>query len=376
MTFFLILAGAGLIFLAERAISNHFWDKGLSVSVRFPDKPAMEGEESVLTEVIENRKILPLSWLNVKFRISRNLRFASMENTSTSDWNYKSDVFSILSNQRITRRLSFVCGKRGFYTITQADCISADLLMTGRLVDTFPQNTFFYVYPKTVDLSPVDLPFRRMIGAVMAQKMLYEDPFEFRGLRDYAPTDPMSRINWKATARTGQMLVNLHDSTASREAVIFLNVEDETIWKFEQLHEEAIRVASALCQRLLAESVPVRLYCNGIDVLTGSASLLPAGSGGRQMDTVNELLARIDLTKPCVPCIRQVEEAASSALPDLPLFVMISSCQKKDLAGAFRALSAKGSAGLWIAPLHPDMDLRVAASAEMDVVRWEVERIA
>ncbi|MGI6106698.1 MAG: DUF58 domain-containing protein [Lachnospiraceae bacterium] len=376
MEFFLILAGAGIVFLLERFVCSRFWDKGLSVSVRFPEKPAEEGDEAVLTEVIENRKILPLPWLNVKFRISRNLRFSTMENTSTSDWNYKSDVFSILSGQRITRRLTFGCGKRGYYTIGQADCISADLLMTSTMVRTYAQHTHFYVYPKAADISSLDIPFRRMIGTVTARQMLYEDPFEFRGLRDYAPTDPMSRINWKATARTGQMLVNLHDSTASREAVIFLNVEDETVWQYSQLHEEGIRLASALCRRLLAENIPTRLYSNGIDMLTGSAAMLPAGSGNRQMDTINELLARIDLTQPCVPGIRQVKEADASDLPDFPLFIMISSCQREDLAAAFRSLCAKGCSGLWIAPLHADMPLRVAASPGMDVIRWEVEKNA
>lgn len=111
MKILLLLAAAGLLYILQDLIYKTFWDKNLSVSIHFQDKAVLEGEQATLTEVIENRKLLPLAYLNVKFQVSRNLVFQNMENTSVSDFNYKNDVFSVLFHQRIRRTLVFFLSK-------------------------------------------------------------------------------------------------------------------------------------------------------------------------------------------------------------------------------------------------------------------------
>lgn len=376
MEILLLFGGAALIYWFQNVLYRRFWNKGLSVSIHFQDKPVLEGETARLTEVIENRKLLPLSYLNVKFKISRYLHFQNMENTSTSDWNYKNDIFSVLFHQRITRVLPFECLKRGYYTIEQADMISANLLLTNNLVHTVPQQTHIYVYPRAIDISALDVPFKKMMGSLTSRQFLYEDPFEFRGLRDYVRTDPMSSINWKAWARTGEPMVNVHDSTTSQEAVVFLNLEDETIWKYDQLHEVAIRIASALCYRFLSQSIPTRIICNGNDILTGQSAVVPPGTGLRQINAINEVLARIDLTSQMESCLNQVQRVRAEQGTSLPLYVMISNCMRQDLQDAFCALANDSAGALWIAPLYEDMELHVEKTQKMDVIRWEVDHYA
>lgn len=376
MEILLLFAGAALVYWIQNVLYRKFWDKDLSVSIRFQDKPVLEGETAQLTEVIENRKLLPLSYLNVKFKISRYLHFQNMENTSTSDWNYKNDIFSVLFHQRITRILPFECQKRGYYTIDQAELISANLLLTSSLVQAVPQQTHIYVYPRAIDISSLDVPFKKMMGSRNSKRFLYEDPFEFRGLRDYARTDPMSSINWKAWAKTGEPMVNVHDSTTSQEAVVFLNLEDETIWKYDQLHEVAIRIASALCYRFLSQSVPTRIICNGQDMMTKKPAVLPVGTGLRQVNAINEILARIDLSAPTESCLNQVQRIRTEQGNSLPLYVMISHCMRQDLLEAFLSLAEKSAGALWIAPLYEEMELRITPASCMDVIRWEVDHYA
>ena len=67
MKILLLLAAAGLLYILQDLIYKTFWDKNLSVSIHFQDKAVLEGEQATLTEVIENRKLLPLAYLNVKF---------------------------------------------------------------------------------------------------------------------------------------------------------------------------------------------------------------------------------------------------------------------------------------------------------------------
>ena len=95
-----------------------------------------------------------------------------------------------------------------------------------------------------------------MIGTMTSRQFLYEDPFEFRGIRDYTSTDPMNSVNWTASARTGELMVNVHDSTSSQEAIIILNLETETVWVYEQLHEIAIRLAASISYYFLNTVLP------------------------------------------------------------------------------------------------------------------------
>ena len=66
MKILLLLAAAGLLYILQDWIYKTLWDKNLSVSIHFQDKAVLEGEQATLTEVIENRKLLPLAYLNVK----------------------------------------------------------------------------------------------------------------------------------------------------------------------------------------------------------------------------------------------------------------------------------------------------------------------
>lgn len=374
MKILLLLAAAGLLYLLQDALYRRLWDKRLSVTIRFQDKAVLEGEEAELTEVIENRKLLPLAYLNVKFQVSRYLVFKNMENTSVSDFNYKSDIFSVLFHQRITRKLAFTCCKRGYYEITQADLISGNLLMTSEFVDTLPQRTYLYVYPRYVNIDRLEVPFQKMIGTLTSRRYLYEDPFEFRGIRDYTFTDPMSSINWNASARTGALMVNVHDSTSSQEAVIILNLETETVWIYEQLHEAAIRLAASVSYFFLKASIPTRMVCNGSDCITDRQAVIPTGSGLQQVNAIAEVLARIDLKRHITPCVDQLQELLDTKKQAAPLYIMISNSMSSPLQEAFQKLVEKSSSAMWIAPLYHDMELRIKPVPNLEIVRWEVNQ--
>ena len=81
----------------------------------------------------------------------------------------------------------------------------------------------------------------------------------FRGIREYTPEDPMNRINWKASARNGSLMVNQHNSAVSGNVCILLDVEDETVWKYEEIHEEGIRLAAAVAESFLSRGIEVGL---------------------------------------------------------------------------------------------------------------------
>ena len=101
-------------------------------------------------------------------------------------------------------------------------------------------------------------------------------------------------------------MVNVHDSTSSQEAIIILNLETETVWVYEQLHEIAIRLAASISYYFLNTGVPTRMICNGSDCITDQVAVIPTGSGLRHVNAIAEVLARIDLTRTVVSCTDQL----------------------------------------------------------------------
>ena len=161
--------------------------------VEFQKEPSLEGRDAMLTETIYNRKWLFLPVLQVGFQMHRNLWFADGENTSVSDQCYKRDIFSVGGYQKITRTIPFHCSKRGYYELSQVELVTRSPLMNKKFYKTLESPDHFYVYPRMVDDTKLEIPFQKIMGSVLSQKNLYEDPFEFRGIREYQLQIPCIR---------------------------------------------------------------------------------------------------------------------------------------------------------------------------------------
>lgn len=297
-----IILFALMLYLGQKYIYAKVWHRGLIVSLTFQEDGIWEGQESELSEIIENRKRLPLTMLKVKFQTDRHLAFTDSKGSRTTDRYYRNDIFQIGRLEKVTRTLSFTGGRRGYYTIAEADLVASDLFLTAQYTEAIPiARCSLYVYPKPFSHPDFKCSLKQLNGEVLAKRHLLEDPFEYRGIRDYQPQDDLKSINWKATAHTGDLKVNQKNYTAQKAVRIFLNLEDTGILKKEDCVEASIQIATALLLFFLEQGMQVALYCNGIDVTNGGPCILEAGGGIRQRNAGLQALARIDTSKPVLP---------------------------------------------------------------------------
>ena len=319
-----------LLFTALRLLYDRFWDKGLGCRLSFTQEYAVEDETSSLSEVIVNRKLLPLPVLEISFHMDRRLHFSSEENSSLSDQSYRRDVFTAGPRQKITRTLPFKCAGRGYFRINEAGLIAQDLFLTRKYVSHMPQNTEFYVLPRTIPAYQVQIPYARIMGEVLSRRRVCDDPFEFGGLREYSRGDPMKYINWKATARAGRLLINIHGSTLSQRVILLIDMEPGG----DFLNECAVRLACSLAERLLAEGIELSLYSNGADTQTGEPWLLEEVSGSGSLLTLKKKLA----------CLQTGQGPVCSCAPPPgdDLTVLLSRNTRDDLGRAFSELVGKG----------------------------------
>lgn len=296
------IIGIGLIafvlFVLQQKIYRELWKKDLTATISFASSSIFEGQEGQLKEIIENRKRLPLSMLKVKFQTDRHLVFEDTKGSRTTDQYYRNDIFQINGGEKLTRTIKFTGGRRGYYTITSMDLVATDLFMTSQFVETQDVNTAIYVYPKIFDSNEFRRSLQQLNGEVLTKRHLLEDPFEYRGIREYQPTDDLKSINWKATAKTGEFKVNQKNYTALQSVRIFINMEDVGILKKDEAVESCLQVAAGLCEYFLKQGIRVSCYCNGVDMINGLPMSIEASSSRGQMETVLRALARVDTAKP------------------------------------------------------------------------------
>ncbi len=380
-------AAAWLLWLLSGIFLKKCWERGLSVSLSFTEHGVTEGENASLKEIISNKKFLPVPVLHVKFQMGKELVFTGsngLDNYKITDKNYRSDIFSCMPWQEIRRTLTFTCTKRGYYSINQTDLISYDFFFFNRFVSHRQADTAMYVYPRPTDSVRIELPLRDLLGQLLARRALLRDPFEIQSVRPYQSFDTYRDINWKATARTGSLRVNVYAPTSSWQVTFLLDVSSDLIWKDHGLTEEAIRLCGSMAGALLEKGIPVSVCTNGIDCLSRKPGFLKNGAGPDHLRSVMELLARL-LTEETwenpdwfLPeGMRGPGDSggpgSSSGTSETTLYVLISPKQWDSMALAYDSLCQKSPGSQWIVPIRPGDTPRIPQNLHWaKIFFWEV----
>ena len=380
------------------------WHRNLTISLQFLQDYVYQGEQAQMTERIENRKRLMLPVLEVSFHVDRRLAFLDSENTNVSDFIYKRDIFSLLGNQRVTRRLDLVCTKRGHYQINESWLSTFSLLYEQRFSAASPAAAQLYVYTARTDVSDIMIACERLLGNIQCAKRMYEDPFAFSSIREYTPTDPMKTINWKASAKTGELMVNTFESTLTERVMLYLDLEDSAILKYEYLVEESLSIAASLAQKLITRGMDVGL-CTCISACTDvsqphrsepQAVVIEPAGGRKQLNRIEQILAKHKADGDVIPLPRvlsgadgdRVYTSGAGGSPDTPdkNAVRVSSEAADDTVMIFISKNAdryqtaiedyigRQRQAIWVLPYTKNDTCAVKARPNICLIKREVDR--
>lgn len=356
----LSLIGIGILafFLLtiQQQIYKRLWQKKLTVDIRFSTDHIFEGETGELKETIENRKKLPLAMLKVKFMTDRHLLFGDTKGSRTTDNYYRNDVFCINGGERVIRTLKFQGGRRGYYSINELSLVASDLFFMLQMVADVPVNTELYVYPKPYDSNELRRALIQLSGDMISMRHLLEDPFEYRGIREYQPYDDMRSINWKATAKTGDIKVNQRHYTCLKSARIFFNIQEDNIMRKEAATEMSLRVVAALCSFFLRQGLQVSCYGNGVDILTHEPVSIHAKNGVRQMDSIYRTLSRVDAKQPAASFCDIFEETVFEASQGA-LTCFVAPNQYDDFVDLLTRYQERENPFVWFYPVQTGVQL-------------------
>lgn len=349
---------AAVCILVTLSVYSKFWDYGLTAEVSFSQNEVEEGQTLIIKEKVENRKMLPLPMLMVKFEMDRNIKCVDYVNTSVTDKQYRNDWVSIMPYKRVTKMIEVIGEKRGFYSIDEMRLVTSDILLHQLHSKPIESYTWLYVYPARSQFMQLPEIFSRMYGEYLVNRQLQEDSMEFKGIRDYVETDPMRKVNWKASARTGNLKVNQYYDSTSQRITVFLNVTQKGILRYYDLIEESIRIARNFIEEFVHKGIPVRIISNCVDKLTGQEIYLREGAGLSHIDACLKQLAKMDIYAPArsmEEIIREQKLRERTALLQGEVSLLISAEQTPELAEAYLNYAGEGGSANWLIPIHESM---------------------
>src|SRR5262245_60402549 len=115
------------------------------------------------------------------------------------------------------------CETRGYYQLGPTLLETGDLFGLHRRHRIVAKPFFLMVLPKVVPLPKYDFASRRPIGEVNAAHRLFEDPTRNAEVRPYQVGDPLERVHWRATARTGELQCRVFDPTTLAGASLLVD---------------------------------------------------------------------------------------------------------------------------------------------------------
>ena len=198
--------------------------------------------------------------------------------------------------QRLTRRYSVQCLKRGYFALGPATIRSGDLFGFFQKETTEEKLDYLLVYPRVVPLEDLGIPSKAPFGDIRVRRHLFEDPVRVVSTRDYSPGDPLRRIHWKATARLRHLQSRVFEPTTTVDLALFLDVRtvEAPLWgRVEQLLETAVIAAASIASHAVQKGYRVGLYANEPYLYREGLIRVPPSDYPEQLQRVLEALAQV-----------------------------------------------------------------------------------
>jgi uncharacterized protein (DUF58 family) len=296
---------------------------------------------------IVNRKLLPLSWLEVDDEIPQAIAPDGRRNAlaTKSGRTALHSLIALRPYERVRRRYRLPGNVRGEHNLGPVRLRTGDLfgLVSEELELSLEESVV--VYPRVVSLTALGLPAQNPLGDRRTLSWLFEDPSRFAGVREYRPEDSLRRIHWGASVRSQTLQVKVFEPSTTYKLMVFLNVTSlPGLWWSSSYDSDALELtittAASIAAWGLEHRYQVGLATNGLHRLRSlRVGVEPAG-GGDQLPKILESLGRLQ-----VPTVRPFELTLAEESRRLPFgatIIAVSAVAGAAVVGELLALRRRG----------------------------------
>ena len=257
---------------------------------------AFIGDSLGYSVTLYNDKILPLIWVDIRdtFPDGLELTGGHLHSGGMEMPQQHRITTSLLPYQRVTWKYDLRCCRRGYHRIGPVRLRSGDIFGFSSKESRFTDTDHLLVYPRVVDLQELIFPAEHPSGEARGRRPLFQDTTRFIGHREYRPSDPMKYIDWKASARLGELQTKVFEPVVSLNVLIVLNgATSEFAWQgvIHRYFERAVTAAASAASFCADRGYSFGLISSAPAAFTGGWLSVPLGSATPQLSLVLEALA-------------------------------------------------------------------------------------
>lgn len=263
-----LLAYASYVLLGLLVLSRYLarhWINNLSATRACNRLSAEVGETIAVVVTVQNSGALPVPWVLLEDLLPRKALAINHPRLKVKGKRLQISMVGARGQATLMYRLKLLM--RGYYQLGPLVMESGDLFGLHRRYRVGTEPHFLLVYPRVVPLEGYDLASRRPIGEVRLTHRLYEDPTRIAGVREYQAGDPLNRVHWRTTARTGELHCKVYEPSTVMGVTLMLDFHQAGYpSKVEPLRSElAVTTAVSLAYAVYQVGQQIGLVTNGRD---------------------------------------------------------------------------------------------------------------
>jgi uncharacterized protein (DUF58 family) len=252
---FAIYAFLLLVLIAN--LSSRAWLSGLDCERSISTTTLRQGEQTVVSVCLTNRRGWPIPWIFVEDLLPAGFHI-------TGD---RTRLAILMPGRSVKLDYTLTCPRRGYHRIGPLLMETGDLFGLQKRFRTDTRQEYISVLPTVAYIDTFSVAAKRPQGPVRVSNRVYEDPTRIAGLREYIPGDPLSRIHWKASARTGTLYTKQVEAANVLGGTLILDLysalyQGETA---EARVELAITTTASIAYLLQMSGEQVGMITNGLD---------------------------------------------------------------------------------------------------------------
>ena len=342
------IAGVGLVVIilggVARLWSKHLFDR-VTLNRETSETRVFIGEKVPLSVELSNAKLLPLPWYEWRVALSEDLPVEGEHLASAAvpgmKWLYRRGALGWYHRQ--SWKFNLLPDRRGYQQVGPGSIKSADLLGAIPRVTEDVQRNPIIVFPAVFPLEDLGFTSRRPFGERRGGNRVFEDPLRIAGLREYRPGDPLRRIDWKATARSGDLRSRVYEPSATQQLYLLVNIDTMPhVWEgyLKDELERIVSVAASLVVWAAGARYAVGLLANGSFPDADRPIRLPPS---RSRDQASRLLEALAVIQPLtMGDLAGAIQRESGRLPAGSTLVVVASLMPDPLARVLARLSDEG----------------------------------
>jgi len=370
------------ILLVSRWLSRR-WAESLTADRECNRVAVSVGDKVAVVVTLHNRGLLPVAWALVEDLLPRGATI--YQPPSLGLVGSRLQLFSFRPRGQAVLLYQLQCNRRGYHQIGPLMVETGDLFGLHRRYRMLTSPHFLIVYPEIAPLESYDLASRIPLGEIRMAHRLFEDPTRIAGVRAYEAGDPLNRVHWRATARTGSLQCKIYEPSAVAGATLLLDFHQAD---YESKHEPfrselAVSAAASIAHAVFEMGQQIGLVTNGRDAAdrirregwigelrTRSAArksaemhersdrlqpqVVPTRRGEEQLLRILEALARVELTDGL--SFPQLIEETACRLPHDATVIAIVPALTAEIVAALGDLRQRGMSVTAVLNLYDEDD--------------------